>query len=144
MMFSAIDKAQLQMPYEAAVLRITGSTWTLVEGGGGSCSQGRGVSMETNRLPKKELAKRETAGPASKSASHGNSSGSGAAAKSSSGQSSGGQSSKASNASGANLAASRSSTGINGGVLAGIGVAALALVWVAIGLIARRRRRAAS
>jgi uncharacterized membrane protein YgcG len=143
MMFTAIAKPQLQTPYEAAVLRISGNTWTLVEGGGGSCSQSRGVSMETNRLPKKELAKRETAAPASKSASRGNSSVSGAANQSSGGgQPSGGQSSGGSHASGANLAASHSSSGIGGGALAGIGVGVLALVWVAIGLIARRRRRA--
>lgn len=143
MMYSAVDKPQLQTPYAAAVLRVTGSTWTLVEGGGGSCSQGQGVSMETKNLPKKDLAKQETAAPASKSASHGNSGGSGTADQSSGGQSSGGQSSGGSNGGGAKLAASDSSTGISGGAVAGICVGALALVWVAIGLIARRRRRAA-
>ena len=140
MLFTAIDKQEVQTPYPAAILRITGSTWSLVEGGGGSCSQGQGVSNETKLLPKKDLAKQQTIVPASKSASHGTKS-SGSAAT---GNSSGAQSSGGSAAGGSKLAASHSSTGINGGALAGIGVGALALVWVAIGVIARRRRRAAS
>jgi hypothetical protein len=141
MMFSAIGKPQLQMPYEAAVLRITGSKWTLVEGGGGSCSQGRGVSIETKTLPKKELAKPVTVVPGAHDSSAATAKPHGSTAT---GHSSGGQSSGGSNASGAKLAAASSSTGIGGGALAGICVGALALVWVAIGVIARWRRRAAS
>lgn len=142
MLFTAINKPELQAPYPAAILRVTGTRWTLLKGGGGSCSQGRGVSMETKTLPKKELAKPRTVVPAGRSAGHSGSAKSSGSATA--GHSSGSQSSAGSSASGAKLAAANSSTGISGGALAGIVVGALALVWVAIGLIARRRRRAAS
>jgi hypothetical protein len=141
MMYTAVNKPQLQQPYAMAVLKISGSKWTLVEGGGGSCSQGQGLSMETVSLPKKDLAKRETVvrgdhGSSARTAKP--------AASTAGGQSSGGQSSGGSNASGTKLASSDSSTGMNGGVLAGIGVGVLAVVWAAIALIGRRRRRTAS
>jgi hypothetical protein len=138
MMYSAIDKAQLTTPYAAAVIRITGNTWTLVEGGGGSCSAGRGLSMETVSLPKKELAKPETA-------TDGKSSAAGSSHAPPGSGSSGGQSSGGSAAGGtARLASADSSTGMGAGELAGIGVGALAVVWAAIFVIARRRRRPAS
>jgi len=145
MVFSAVNKSQDETPYSAAILEISGNKWTLVKGGGGSCSQGQGVSMETKALPKKDLAKRETVVPGDhgRSAVTAKPTGSGASGQSG-GQSSGGQSSGGSNASGAKLASADSSTGINGGVLAGIGVGVLALVWAAIVVIGRRRRRVAS
>jgi hypothetical protein len=138
MMYTAVNKPQLQMPYAAAVLRISGNTWTLVEGGGGSCSAGQGVSRETVALPKKDLAKRETTVPGAHGSSAHAAKPHGSAAT---GHSPGGQSSGGSNASGAKLAASDSSAGISGGALAGIVVGALALIWAGIGLIAFRRRR---
>jgi hypothetical protein len=141
MMYSAIDKAQLTTPYAAAVIHVTGNTWTLVEGGGGSCSAGRGLSMETVSLPKKELAKPETAtdGKTSAAGSSGNSS------TSSGGAASGGRSSGGSAAGGtARLASADSSTGMGAGELAGIGVGALAVVWAGIFVMSRRRRRSAS
>jgi hypothetical protein len=143
MMFAAIDKAQLQTPYAAAVLRVSGSNWTLVEGGGGSCSQGQGVSTETKTLPKKDLAKPVTVvAGVHPSASSSRAAGGSSASNGSAGS---GKSSGGSGASGtAKLAASDSSTGLSGGALAGIGLGALALVWVAIGVISRRRRRATS
>jgi hypothetical protein len=138
MMWTAVNKAQIQTPYAAAVIRITGSTWTLVEGGGGSCSQGEGLSMETLRLPKKELDKKETASvdksPATAGSTGKGTSGSGPS--SSSGQSATGAT--------ARLASADSAAGMSGGELAGIAVGALAVVWAGIGLIARRRRRAAN
>jgi hypothetical protein len=138
MQYSAVDQAQLTTPYAAAVIRITGSTWTLVEGGGGSCSAGQGLSMETLSLPKKELAKPETATDC-KSPTAGSSHTSGGAG------SGGGQSSGGSDAGGpARLASADSSTGMGAGELAGIGVGALAVVWAAIFVIGRRRRRPAS
>jgi hypothetical protein len=138
MMFSGVDEEQLMTPYAAAVLRITGSTWTLVEGGGGSCSQGNGISMETAALPKKDLkAKQDAAHPAKAPApgsSRSTSTGSGSSA---SGTGTGGQSSTAS---GARLASADSSSGISVAALAGIAVGVLALVWLAITMIGRRRR----
>lgn len=144
MMYTAKDKPQLQTPYAAAILRVSGASWTLVEGGGGSCSQGRGLSMETVSLPKKELAKRETAGKAGQvpGTIAGSSAGTG-------GGSAGGQSSSGSTAGGSapngatSLAANDSSAGISGFALAGIGVGAFALVWVGLMVFSRLRRRAA-
>jgi hypothetical protein len=142
MMYTGKDKEQLQTPYAAAILRVSGGKWTLVEGGGGSCSQGRGLSMETVALPKKELAKQETASPAGKS--KGAAAGSGTNTTGSGGQSSGGSAANGSAANGASsLAASDSPAGIGGVALAGIGVGAFALVWVGLMVFSRLRRRSA-
>ena len=140
MLFTGVNKPELQSPYPAAILRISGNSWTLVKGGGGSCSQGQGVSMETKTLPKKELAKPQKVVPAGKSAGTGSSAAAGS--HSSGGSGTGGQSSGSSAA--ARLAASDSSAGISGTAVAGIVLGALAIAWAAIGVIARRRRRAAS
>lgn len=138
MLYTAVDKPQLQTPYAAAILRVSGSDWTLVAGGGGSCGQGLGLSMETRALSKKELAKPETAAPASRSQAAAAAKSAGPAGGSAAGgQPSGGQ---RGNAAGS-LAAADSSSGINGAALAGIGVGAFALVWVALTVIARLRRR---
>jgi cobalamin biosynthesis Mg chelatase CobN len=136
MLFTAIDKPQLQMPYAAAVLRVTGSTWTMVSGGGGSCSQGKGESVETLLLPKKDLAQKVTITPAAKSSAAANGSGS---------ASSGGSarnSAASGNGNSAKLAANSSAgTGTVEGTA--IGIIAVAFVAVVIGVIAWRRRRAA-
>jgi hypothetical protein len=140
MLFTGVDKGQIQAPYPAAIVRVSGTKWTLVEGGNASCSAGLGLSMETTHLAKKKLAKPDNAVPVSTSApGAGNAGNSGG----SSGSAAGGQSASGSNAAGAtNLAAKdSSSSGINGGLLAGVGVGAFALVWVGLSLLARRRRR---
>ena len=147
MLYTAVDKPQLQLPYAAAVVRISGSKWTLVEGGGGSCSQSRGLSMETVSLTKKKLAKPETAAPAKAPGAAGSSGGStgGSSGGSAGGQSTGGSASGGSTAGGAaKLAANDSSTGISGIAMAGIGLAAFALVWAGLTVFSRMRRRAAS
>ena len=131
MMFSAVNEEQLMTPYAAAVVRITGRTWTLVEGGGGSCSAGQGISMETAALPKKDLVKHPAASTGTAGTSHSS------ASSSNSGGNSG-------NGSTARLAAADSSTGISSAALAGIAVGALAIIWAAIAFLARRRRRPAS
>lgn len=64
MYFSSSKLGQYSTTYPAAIIRVTGSSWTLVKGGGSSCSAGQGVSDETNLLPKKVLAKRHTDVPA--------------------------------------------------------------------------------
>lgn len=56
MYYSGFNKPQETSSYPAAVLKISGSTWTLVSGGGASCSAGKGVSDETQLLPKSRLA----------------------------------------------------------------------------------------
>ena len=55
MLYTSVNKVQLTMPYAAAVIRISGSKWTLVQGGGGSCGASRGVSMETVSLSKSKV-----------------------------------------------------------------------------------------
>jgi hypothetical protein len=145
MMYTAINQAQLQNPYGAAVLRISGSTWTEVEGGGGSCSQGQGTSVETKLLPKKDLDKQQTDTPSKKS-----STGAGGSSSNSNGSANSGGSGRSGNSgtsggSRANGSASLadSSGGMGAGAMTGIAVAAAALVALVIGAIAWRRRRAA-
>lgn len=136
MLFTAVDKPQLQTPYAAAVLRVTGSTWTMVSGGGSSCSQGRGESVETLLLPKKDLAKKETIAPAAKSSTTANASGSPSRGGSSANSAASG------NGNSAKLAANSSaSTGTI--TKAAIGLVTVAFVAVVIGAIAWRRRRSA-
>lgn len=144
MLYTAVNKAQLTTPYAAAVIRISGSKWSLVEGGGGSCSQSKGLSMETVALSKSKVAKPETAGLATKSPSAAAGSSAGTAGGSSGGQSTGGSTSGGSAAGGASKLAANDSAGISGFAMAGIGVGAFALVWIALTVITRLRRRAAS
>jgi hypothetical protein len=145
MLYTASDKPELTTPYAAAVIRVSGGKWTLVQGGDASCSQGQGLSMETVRLSKKKLSKPETVVLAGQSPSPGTGGSAGNSGGSAGNPGSAGQSSGGSTAGGATrLAASESPSGINGFALAGIGVGAFALVWVALTLVARYRRRTAS
>lgn len=54
MYFSQPLLAPYSTPYPAAVIRVTGDTWTLVSGGGSSCDSGTAVSVELRSLPKSE------------------------------------------------------------------------------------------
>ena len=131
MMWSGVNEPQLTMPYAAAVIRISGSRWTLVKGGNASCSQGKGISVETILLPKKDVAK-PSATPSGSSAG-------GAGSSASSGGSGTGGSA---NGSAANLASDKSAAGgLSAGALVGIGLAALAIVWAGIAFLSRWRRR---
>jgi hypothetical protein len=144
MMYTAINQAQLLNPYAAAVLRISGSTWTEVEGGGGSCSQGQGTSVETKLLPKKDLAKQQTDTPSKKSSTGSSSNSSGSANSGGSGQSPGTSgTSGGSKADGSAALAADSSAGMGAAAMTGIAVAAAALIALVIAAIAWRRRRAA-
>jgi hypothetical protein len=140
MMWTAVNQSQLQFPYAAAIIRISGSTWSLVQGGNTSCSAGLGTSIETLSLPKKELAKESNASvdPKPATSAQATLTKTGAPSK---GQAAGGSGASAEG----KLAASTSSTGgMSAPVLAGIAVGALAVVWLGITFIARRRRRTAS
>jgi hypothetical protein len=152
MYFTAPGMMQIQSPYPAAVIKVTGDTWTMVSGGGGSCSQGKGLSDETVYLSKAKLQKikKQVQAGVSAHASHSR----GAAGGSSSahpgtGSPGAGQSSAAHGAgisngsSGKSLAASTSSAGISTGLAAGIGIAALAFVALVTGTILWWRRRTA-
>jgi hypothetical protein len=128
MLYSGAGLPQIQTPYAAAVVRITGTKWTLVEGGGGSCSQGQGVSDETKELPKKYTAPKETVIPAAKSSA--SPAGAGGSSASTGGGAASGQS--AYGAGSGKLAADSSSTGIGTATKTGIGLAVVALGGVAI------------
>jgi hypothetical protein len=140
MMYTAVNQEQLTTPYAMAVLRITGNTWTVVEGGNTPCSAGKGVSVETVMLPKRDLKQQSVvAASTKKSPAPGASSSAGAAGGN--GQSTGG--SQAGGSGG--LAADTSSAGgLSAGALVGIGLGVLALIWGAIVAIGRWRRRTAS
>jgi hypothetical protein len=140
MMWTAVDSSQLQTPYAAAVIRVTGSTWTLVEGGGGSCSQGEGLPVELLAPgAAKKLAKAETATPGGKPTP----AGAAGAAPAGGGGSGSNSQSQGNGADTGRLAANSSPAGGMGvGALAGIAVAVLAVAWGAITFIGRRRRRA--
>lgn len=56
MIFTSPNKAPWTSTYPAAVIRVTGNTWTLVQGGGSSCTDGTAVSVESVLLPKSETA----------------------------------------------------------------------------------------
>lgn len=56
MYFSAPDKEFSTAPYPAAVIKVSGYTWTLVRGGGASCTDGKAQSMASLILPKSETA----------------------------------------------------------------------------------------
>ncbi|MFZ2058883.1 MAG: hypothetical protein WAV54_15875 [Acidimicrobiales bacterium] len=56
MLFSSLDKAPWTSSYPTAVIKVTGNTWTLVQGGGSSCTGGKAESVESFLLPKSETA----------------------------------------------------------------------------------------
>ena len=56
MCFSGPGKTPWTSSYPAAVIKVTGKTWTLVQGGGSSCTDGKAESVETFLLPKSETA----------------------------------------------------------------------------------------
>ena len=152
MLFTAPRQMQIQSPYPAAVLQITGDTWTMVWGGGGSCSQGKGVSDETVYLSKAKLQKikkQVQAGVSARASQSPGAAGGSSSTQPGTGSPGAGQSSGASGASsshgnsGRSLAASTSSAGISTGMAAGIGIAALAFVALVAGTILWWRRRTA-
>lgn len=52
MYFNSPIKGQYRDTYPAAVVRVSGPTWTLVQGGGVPCTAGKGTSSETDALPR--------------------------------------------------------------------------------------------
>jgi hypothetical protein len=54
--FSGADKQPWTSSYPTAVVKVTGNTWTLVQGGGSSCTDGTAESVESLLLPKSETA----------------------------------------------------------------------------------------
>jgi hypothetical protein len=50
MYFSNVNTQPYRAKYPAAIIKVDGSTWTLVQGGGGDCSSSTAVSNETSLL----------------------------------------------------------------------------------------------
>jgi hypothetical protein len=55
MFFTSPQQSPWTTSYPAAVIQVSGSSWTLIQGGGGSCRAGSGVSVEADRFPTSEL-----------------------------------------------------------------------------------------
>jgi hypothetical protein len=141
MIFTGVNLPNHITPYPAAVVRVGHGRWTMVSGGGTSCSDGNGVSDETKLLPPKKLrshpvvlAGSPTPKPtSSRTSSHSSSSGSGP---------------------GASIAADHSdppsttntadSSSVGAGTKAGIGLGVLALLGLIAGGVAWRRRSSVS
>lgn len=56
MVFSAPNKTPWNSTYPAAVIKVAGNTWTLLQGGRSSCTGGTAESMASLVLPKSETA----------------------------------------------------------------------------------------
>ncbi len=139
MLFSGVDLPQHISPYPAAVLSVKGNTWTLLSGGGGSCSEGSGVSDESVLLPKKKIDKQEKVVPAGETSSASPSAstpGSGSTQSAAPGSSSGHASDSAS-------ATGATSGGLASGAKAAIGLAVIAVIAVIGSLTLWWRRRSA-
>ena len=94
MYYSAPDKPAYTSTYPAAVVSVSGDTWTLVQGGGVPCNSGKAISSESKNLPKSVFnhpTPRSTLGASSTGStqpgSSGGSGGSGSGATSGSGDS---------------------------------------------------------
>jgi hypothetical protein len=145
MYFTGFNKALDLNTYPSAVLKITGNTWTLVQGGGSSCTSGTGVSDETRLLPKSRFSSPPaeqtgaSASPSASSTAKGTTGSSGSSGSSgSTGQAGQGGSSSATDASG-----SASGGGMSAGAKTGVGLGILALVGAAVVAIILWRRRPA-
>jgi hypothetical protein len=142
MYFTGFNKPLDLNKYPSAVLKITGNTWTLVQGGGASCTSGTGVSDETRLLPKSRFSSppaEQTGASASPSSSTG-AKGSAASSPGSSG-SDGSTGSAAGNSD--SQSGSGSSAGLSAGAKTGIGLGVLALVGAGVVAILLWRRRPA-
>jgi hypothetical protein len=142
MYFTAINQPQQNQTYPAAVIRVSGSRWTLVQGGGTACSASHGVSNEVHLLPKKErhklLSRPHNGAPTGAKSSLGSGTQSPTA-----GPGGGNQESPGTTTSPVNVAdSSGSSGGLGTGAKTAIGLGVLALIVAVGGLsIARRHQR---
>jgi len=150
MFFSSPDKQAWSFSYPAAVIKVTGNTWTLVQGGGSSCTDGTAESVESLYLPRSETAvppadrgKRGSTSPGTTKK--------GSASPTTTAQAGGGNSkttivprSGSSRASGDPVGTSSKGAGSFVGAIAGGVIAALVLAGAAALLVFRRRRRVAA
>ncbi|MGP8182147.1 MAG: hypothetical protein ACLP1E_15450 [Acidimicrobiales bacterium] len=147
MFFSGPDKDPWTSSYPTAVVKVTGNTWTLVQGGGSSCTGGKAESVESFLLPKSETAVPKppekvipyadrTTGATGKK---------GESASPTTTQAAGGSSTTTTVAGGSAIAGTSSKGGgFPAGAIAGGAIAALVLAGAVALLVFRRRRRLAS
>ena len=126
MVFSAPNKGPWTFTYPTAVIKVTGTTWTLVQGGGSSCTDGTAVSIESIVLPKSATA------PPKQAVKKGSPS-------TTTTQAPGGSSS--SRSASADATGTSSKGGGSTGAIAGGGIAALVVLAGAAALLVFRRRR---
>ncbi len=151
MYFSNPNESPYSSSYPAAVIHVSGSTWTLATGGGGSCHVGTAVSIESLMLPKSELAAPQSptvAHPAAASGTAGTqakgTSKAGAAVQKTTTSStvpSASASGKSATAEAAGSSSKSGSGGLSAGILAAIVVIVVAAVAGAVWWLVRRRRR---
>ncbi len=147
MVFSSPGKQPWSFSYPAAVIKVTGNTWTLLKGGGSSCTDGTAESVESYLLPKSDTAvpkppeeevpysdrtgKKGSTSPSTTQAAGGSSTTTGVAGSSSR------------SASGALAGTSSRGGGSSAAAITGGAIAALVLVGAAALFVFRRRRRVA-
>ncbi len=132
MYYTAFNRGVHSQSYPAAVLRIKGSTWTMLSGGGSSCNAGSGVSDETKLLPKKKLKKEHSAvpvGSATPVAATSSSAANGSSSKSSGGSTNGAAKTGASTASDSSGLSSGAKGGIGLGIVAVLTIGGTAAMW---------------
>lgn len=56
MYFGALGKPSHSYPYPATVIKVTGDSWRVVDGGTVPCDSGRAMSVETLTLPKHQIS----------------------------------------------------------------------------------------
>lgn len=125
-------------PYPAAVIRVTGNNWTLVQGGGTRCNVGTAVSAETGALPKSELSSPQSILVGSQAATSAGAGANGAQAAVGSDGNSAARSAEA-------FSGKASTTGAGTSwVLPTVSALALTAGATALGLVLKRRRRSAA
>jgi hypothetical protein len=146
MYFSAPDQPQSTSTYPAAVLRISGDSWTVVEGGNADCSAGKATSIESVALPSKAFAHATPTNGSTSSGAPGKSGSTKPAGRSTSTAASGTSGSAAASAASAALTGDKKKSASGGLGSAAIWITLLAVAALALGaeVIRRRRGRTAS
>jgi hypothetical protein len=140
MVFSAPDKQPWDFSYPTAVIKVTGNTWTLVQGGGSSCTDGTAVSVASRLLPRSETGVPK---PPAKVITHAEAK-KGSASPSTTQAAGGSPTTTAVARGGADPPGTSSKGGgSSAGAIAGGAIAALVLAGTAALFVFRRRRRVA-
>lgn len=142
MYFNSAGAGLYRTTYPAAVLRVTATTWTLVQGGGVNCKAGTAVSSELAALPASAFATPPRATPPANApiAARNPQSSTSVPGASSSGAATSGSATDSTTPAG-NAAAHNSDTGGSNGAIAGTVVAVVVVAGAGAGWWFWRRRR---